>query len=125
MLGLGEDVSSATVSGPISRSGPDGSESIRCSSPSWFSSCWVFSCGITMVPGPSSLPSRRVVAVVAGLVAVLRGTKRPTRVSTAEPDHAQVQDVVNQENRIVQNHFASVARLLIPACFAGCSSSRS
>ena len=25
------------------------------------------------------------------------------------PDHSQVQDVVNQENRIVQNHFASVA----------------
>ena len=29
--------------------------------------------------------------------------------STAEPDHSQVEDVVNQENRVVQNHFASVA----------------
>jgi hypothetical protein len=46
---------------------------------------------------------------VAGLVAVLRWHEITDSVSTAQPDHSQVQDVVNQENRIVQNHFASVA----------------
>jgi hypothetical protein len=60
-------------------------------------------------PWPDIIAVAVLVAVVAGLVAVLRWHEITDSVSTAQPDHSQVQDVVNQENRIVQNHFASVA----------------
>ena len=60
-------------------------------------------------PWPDIIAVTALVAVVAGLVAVLRWHETTDSVSTAVPVHAQVQDVVNQENRIVQNHFASVA----------------
>jgi hypothetical protein len=54
-------------------------------------------------------PDIIAVAAIVGLVALLRWHEATDSVSSAEPDHAQVQDVTTQENRIVQNHFASVA----------------
>jgi hypothetical protein len=65
--------------------------------------------GILVWPWVGLWPEAVMVAVVVGLVALLRWHEVTDSVSTAEPDHAQVQDVVKQENRIVQNHFASVA----------------
>jgi hypothetical protein len=50
-----------------------------------------------------------VAAIVAGFLALLRWHEVTDSQSTAEPDHSQVQTVVKLENRIVQNHFASVA----------------
>ncbi len=60
-------------------------------------------------PWPDIIAVTALAAVVGGFVALLRWHEITDSVSTAEPDHSQVQDVVNQENRIVQNHFASVA----------------
>jgi hypothetical protein len=60
-------------------------------------------------PWPVVIAVAAVLAIAAGLIALLRWHERTDSVSTAVPDHSQVQDVVNQENRIVQNHFASVA----------------
>ena len=60
-------------------------------------------------PWPVVIAIAAVVAIVGGLVALLRWHEVTDSQSDAEPDHAQVHDVVKQENRIVQNHFASVA----------------
>ena len=60
-------------------------------------------------PWPVIIAVAAVLAIAAGLIALLRWHETTDSVSTAVPDHSQVQDVVNQENRIVQNHFASVA----------------
>ena len=60
-------------------------------------------------PWPVIIAVAALAAVVAGLVALLRWHEQTDSVSTAQPDHSQVEDVVNQENRVVQNHFASVA----------------
>ncbi len=46
--------------------------------------------------------------VIAGLVALLRWKESTDFVADAQPDHSQVQDVASLENRVVQNHFASV-----------------
>ncbi len=46
--------------------------------------------------------------VIGALVALLRWTESTDSVADAQPDHSQVQDVASLENRVVQNHFASV-----------------
>jgi len=60
-------------------------------------------------PWPDIVAIATLAAIVGGFLAVLRWHETTDSVSTAVPVHEQVQDVVNQENRIVQNHFASVA----------------
>ena len=60
-------------------------------------------------PGPDVVGLTVIILLVLGLLGLLRWHEATDSVSTAEPDHGQVQDVVNQENRAVQNHFASVA----------------
>jgi hypothetical protein len=60
-------------------------------------------------PWPVVIAVATVAAIVAGLLALLRWHEATDSQSSAEPDHAQVHNVVKQENRVVQNHFASVA----------------
>ena len=60
-------------------------------------------------PWPDIVAVAALAAAVAGFVGLLRWHEITDSVSTAVPDHSQVQDVVSQENRVVQNHFASVA----------------
>ena len=60
-------------------------------------------------PWPVVIAVAAIAAVVVGFVALLRWHETTDSVSNAVPVHEQVQAVVNQENRIVQNHFASVA----------------
>ncbi len=60
-------------------------------------------------PWPDLAGIAAIALPVSGLICLLRWREATDSVSTAEPDHGQVQDVVNQENRVVQNHFASVA----------------
>jgi hypothetical protein len=62
-------------------------------------------------PWPDAIVAAVLLALVGGLLGVLRWHETHDSVSAAEPDHSQVQNVVNQENRVVQNHFASVTEL--------------
>jgi hypothetical protein len=62
-------------------------------------------------PWPDVIVAAVLLALVGGLLGVLRWHETHDSVSEAEPDHSQVQNVVNQENRVVQNHFASVVDL--------------
>jgi hypothetical protein len=69
-------------------------------------------------PWPVVIAVATLVAIVAGFLALLRWHEVTDSQSTAEPDHTQVQTVVKQENKIVQNHFASVAPVK-PGLFRG------
>jgi hypothetical protein len=60
-------------------------------------------------PWPVIIAVSAVVAIAGGLVALLRKHEKHDWVSTAQPDHEQVADVVNLENRVVQNHMVSVS----------------
>jgi hypothetical protein len=62
-------------------------------------------------PWPDVTVAAGLLVLVGALLGVLRWHETHDSVSEAEPDHAQVQNVVNQENRVVQNHFASVAEV--------------
>ncbi len=48
------------------------------------------------------------VVVIVALVLLLRWKEATDSVATAQADHSQVADVASLENRVVQNHFASV-----------------
>jgi hypothetical protein len=62
-------------------------------------------------PWPDVIIVAALLAAVGGLLSVLRWHETHDSVSEVEPDHSHVQNVVNQENRVVQNHFASVAEV--------------
>ena len=105
--GLGEDVSAAAVFGPLPRpehrglqgaGGPDRARHPRVSWP-----------GMSLRPVARPRRRRGDRGPCRRVFGDLRWHEATDSVSTAEPDHAQVQEVVNQENRIVQNHIASVA----------------
>ncbi len=58
---------------------------------------------------PDVIAVGAVAAIIGIFLAVLRWLEVTDSVSDAQPDHSQVQVVANQENRVVQNHLASVA----------------
>jgi hypothetical protein len=59
-------------------------------------------------PAPDLIVVGVLAVVVIAFLAILRWKEATDSVASDQPDHSQVEDVASLENRVVQNHFASV-----------------